>query len=213
VGLAEATDLTLLRRRKDALARRAGCGVPGIRSRLLALSFVQSAVVLANGENATRTIQGVSMPPCSYLVVVLPNVLTDVQKQDILGVLYDSSLATSEPAGSDVSGTVLHLADGTSWPVAFDFGSEITVALAYTITATPGASVADARARIGAAVQALLPLGLSETLTRLRLCALAYDTGIVQTATVTIDGVDADKVPNFDQRISTIAVTVNGVSV
>lgn len=209
VGTDEESDSDLLARRRLQLATRAGCGIPGIRSRLLALDFIQSVAMLANGEDEERVVQGVTMPPNSYLVVVLPTQLTTAQEEEVLSVLYDSVLATAEPAGTDVDGTVVA---GVSWPVAFDYGEELEIMISFTITTVVGAAEADARVALGAAVEALWPLGLATSLTQLQLLALAYDTGLVATATVLIQGVDADFEPQFWQRISDASVLVNGTA-
>ncbi len=211
VGTDEETDGELLKRRRLELAKRAGCGMPGIRSRLLELGFVQAVAVLANGDSEERELNGITMPGNSYLVVVLPTQLTEDQEKEVLAVLYDSVLSTSQPAGTDVDGTVVEFETGVSWPGAFDYGTDLEVTIAYTITTVTGASEADARAALGAAVAALWPLGLSEGITRLQLLGLADDTGLVQTATVTIQGVDADFTPAFVERIAGATVLVNGV--
>ena len=211
VGLDEETDAALLKRRRLALAERAGCGHPGIRSRLLGLDFVQAAAILSNGDSEEKELNGITMPGNSYLVVLLPTQLTEDQEKEVLSVLYDSVLSTSQPAGTDVEGTVVEFETGVSWPVAFDYGTDLEVTIAFTITTVTGASESDARAALKAKVAALWPLGLSEGITRLQLLGLADDTGIVQTASVLIQGVDADFVPAFTERIVGAVVTVNGV--
>lgn len=212
IGTDDETDGELLTRRKASVAARAGSGVAGVRNNVLALEFVQTALVLANGDSEARTKSGILLPGNSYLVVVMPTVLTVAQQQEILEVLYDSTLSTAQPVATAVSGEVLELNDGTSWPVAFDYGTELTVSLAFTTTLLTGADETEARTALAAACRALLPLTLGEELLQLQLCALASATGLIRTADVLIQGVDADFVPTAVQRISTFTITVNGVA-
>ena len=212
VGLDDETDGELLRRRKNALGARAGAGVIGVRSRLLQLSFVQDIAILANGDSEQKDIAGVTMPANSYLLVVLPSTLTTPQEKEVLDVLFDSVYGTAKAAGSDVDGEITLLTDGSSWPVAFNYGADLAVTLAFTITMRDGASETDARTALDDAVQNLLPMTLGEPLFQLELCQLAWETGLIATASVIIQGVDDDFQPAFDERIATFTVTVNGVT-
>ena len=213
IGIDEETDAALRGRMRQARASRGGCGVPGIRSRILGLEFIQSCVIIANPDNEQATINGILMEPNSYLVVVLPAQLTITQQQQVLGVLYDSVLGTSLSLGTAVSGDVVNLEDGTSWPVSFDYGSDITIPISLTITTQMGSSVNAARTAINTAIQALLPLQLGQGIRQLEICQLVEATGQVATLDdPIIDGVNADFEPLITERVTAIDVTVNGVA-
>lgn len=221
-GLDGDTDGSLRLRMRQAGNSRAGCGVPGIRSRIIDLAFVQACTIIANGDSEPKLVQGVQLPANSYLCVVMPTQLTTAQEQEILGVLYDSVLGTGRTVGTDVDGEVTNLADGTSWPVSFDYGEDLALTVSVTLTALPGAAVSEARKLLGIAINGdpgdetdagLFPFALGDPLRRLTIQKLAEDTGVVdEISDLRIEGVAADYDPTIKQRISSITVVVNGVA-
>lgn len=213
VGIDEESDAALRIRMRQGRAARAGCGVPGVRSRILQLDYVQACTIIANGDSESKTVQGVVLPANSFLCVVLPNQLTPTQEEGILGVLYDSVLGTGRSAGTDVTGLVTNLEDGSEWDVGFDYGDDLTVTLGFTITTRNGAAERDARIALRTELAKLLPRDLGEQLLQLELKNAAWDTGLIATCEVLIQGVDADFSPLITQRITAFTTTVNGVDI
>lgn len=223
IGVDEETDGALRIRMRQGRARNAGCGVPGVRSRILALvdssgaQFVQACLIVANGDSNPTAVNGIALDGNSYLVVVLPDPLTTEQQQLVLGVLYDSVVGTSKSMGTDVDGTVVNLASGIAWPVSFDYGSDITVTVALgAVVPKRGWSNADMRAAVGAEIQRLLPRPLGGPITLVEVCGAVRDSEAVATVDVSqilLNGVNADYEPILTERIVTLDVTVNGTAV
>lgn len=206
-GRAEETDPELRSRRRLEL-QRAGNSADALRGELSAFDFIIEAVVLDNPDNETKTISGKSMPPCSVLVVVTPSVLTTAQQQAVLDVIYRRTHPGVQKAGTGVTGTILE-SNGNQVPVSFDLGTDLTITLSYTVTLETGTALTDASAALDALVQATLPLKLGEDFTRLQACMLAGLVTGIRSATVLIDGVDADRVVLITERITAITVNVS----
>lgn len=223
VGLDEESDGALRIRMRTGGSASAGCGIPGIRSRIAALedsnatAFIQQCAIYANGDSQPRSFGGLTLEAHSYLVVVVPNQLTTEQQQLVLGVLYDSVVGTAKSVGTDVSGEVVNLVDGTSWPVSFDYYDGVTLSIALGgLTARSGLSAADARAAVGREILGLLPLALGEGVTLLDICGAVRDSGAATSITpsqILLNGVNDDYTPLPIELVESLTLTINGVVV
>lgn len=187
-GLDAETDAALRVRRAQSILRSAGIGLAAIRSKLLALSYVEGAAVLDNPDNEGKVIEGIAMPAHSVLAVVLPATLTSDQQAEILRVLYTSTAPGTRFAGTDVTGTVTG-ADGFEKDVSFDLGTEVPANIVVSYTMATGYSVADASAAHQRLVEDYeATLGLGDPLTQLAIAALAFGIPGVLGMTAEING-------------------------
>jgi uncharacterized phage protein gp47/JayE len=195
------TDDQLRVRRGQSIQLSAGVSIGSIRSKVLALEFVESASVIDNPDNNTRVVEGISLPGNSFLVIVSPNTLTTGQQQELLRLLYDNTPIGVRTAGTDVVGTVTG-ADGFEKEVSFDFAESLTANIVATLTMAVGYSAADAGPALQALVEAhIANLLIGEPLYRLQIYRLAGQVPGVVAIEVTINGLNEDLDPNALQQV------------
>jgi uncharacterized phage protein gp47/JayE len=195
------TDDQLRVRRAQSIQLSAGVSIGSIRSKVLALEFVESAAVIDNPDNNTRIVEGVSLPGNSFLVIVSPDTLTSEQQAELLRLLYDNTPIGVRTAGTDVVGTVTG-ADGFEKEVSFDYAEELTANIAATLTMAVGYSAADAGPALRSLVESYIAnLLIGEPLYRLQIYRLAGQVPGVVGIEVEINGVDADLDPNALQQV------------
>lgn len=195
------TDDQLRVRRGQSIQRSAGVSIGSIRSKVLALEFIESAAVIDNPDNGTRIVEGVSLPGNSFLVIVSPDTLTSDQQAELLRLLYDNTPIGVRTAGTDVVGTVTG-ADGFEKEVSFDYAEELTANIAVTFTMAVGYSAADAGPALQALVDAYIAnLLIGEPLYILQIYALAATVPGVVGVDVEINGLAADLDPNALQQV------------
>ncbi len=182
--------------------RGAGVSTLGMRARVAALSFIDDVVVFNNTDTATRVIQGVAMPPKSYLVVVQPTGLLPAQEEELLLTCYDSVLGVATPAGT-VQGTITAL-DGAQHLAGFSYASPLPAHIVAPLIAWPGYTQEALGDQLSAlVVEHLSTFGTGQTLTRLAICGLAATIeGLKELGTVTINGVEADLEPSMVQVVT-----------
>lgn len=195
------TDDQLRVRRAQSIQLSAGVSIGSIRSKLLALEFVESAAVIDNPDNGTRIVEGISLVGNSFLVIVSPDTLTSEQEAEILRLLYDNAPIGVRTAGTDVVGTVTG-ADGFEKEVSFDYAEELTANIVATLTMAVGYSAADAGPALKLLVeQHIANLLIGEPLYRLQIYRLAGQVPGVVGIDVLINGIDADMDPNALQQV------------
>jgi hypothetical protein len=187
------TDTQLRIRRQQSLQLGSGNSLAAIRSKLLALDFVEQAAVIDNPDGEDAVVEGVSLPAHSYLALVLPDTLTSDQQTEILRLLYDNTPVASRTAGTDVVGTVTGV-DGFAKSIGFNFATEIAANITGTLMMASGFSAADASASLRRLVEAYIgTLLIGDPLTELALDAFAFQVGGILAAEFLINGV-----PNLD---------------
>ena len=187
-GLATEDDADLRLRRATRLRSSAGRSLDAIRTALLDLDYVDSALVVDNPNETTETVAGLSLPGCSYLAVLYPAPATTERQQEVLARLYEYAPFGIEAAGTDVTGTVAG-GDGHPKAVGYDVASTVTVSVVFSLLLATGYGQADVAAALTAEVEAyLLSLRPGETLYSLPLLGLAADQPGVLSATVAIAG-------------------------
>jgi hypothetical protein len=98
------TDDQLRVRRAQSIQLSAGVSIGSIRSKVLALEYVESAAVIDNPDNHIAIVEGVSLPGNSFLVILSPDTLTTEQQAEVMRLLYDNTPIGVRTAGTDVVG-------------------------------------------------------------------------------------------------------------
>jgi len=182
------TDAALRLRRLTRLRSSAGRSLEAIRSALLDLDYLESVLVIDNTDETPKVVNGLTLPGCSYLVVLYPPPATDERKEEVLEILYRVPTFSIEPAGTDVTGTVAG-GDGVPKVVGYDEATEVEVDVAFTLTLATGSDLGTVGDALEAAVEAYVEtLRPGDVLYSLPLLGLADDQDGVLTATVTVDG-------------------------
>lgn len=201
-------DATYRARIATGTAVLGGGSTASLRAKLLALSYVQAAVVLANPTPATATVSGVSVPAFGVAVVLYPSTLTTAQKEAVASLIFDT-LAAGTPTTGAVSYTITDDGGG-SQVVQWAWASTTTVNVVATITAfDSGFVLADVSAAVEDAITAYfaaLVVGQAARLIDLYAALAAIDG--VAGATITLNGSSVDIVPNADRILLLGTVTV-----
>jgi uncharacterized phage protein gp47/JayE len=199
-GLDDETDDVLRVRRAESLQQGDGAGNGAIRTKLLRLSFIQSAAVIDNPDNEPAIVEGVGLPAVSVAAIVTPNPLTAEQKATLLRTLYDSVTGGTTTAGTE-SGTVIGL-DGVTKTVRFYYAASLVANIAVTLTMAAGYTVADASPTLQALVAAhISQLRIGEPLRLLAIYALAATVPGVVAIEVLINGLEEDLDPSALQQV------------
>jgi len=199
-GRAAETDTELRIRMAQSQQSGASAGIGSLRTRLLALEYVEACTVFDNPDAEQQTVEGVVMPARSYLVVIMPDTLTTAQEEEVLQLLYDSTPPSLVTAGTDVVGTVTG-ADGVEKDVSFDYGDDIEANIVVVLTMATGYTVADA----GPALQALVEeyeatLQIGDPLRQIDIASFARQVAGVNGCVALING-GANLYPDATDRI------------
>jgi uncharacterized phage protein gp47/JayE len=135
------TDAALRLRRQQAL-RVAGTGsAAAMRSGLIALDFIEAAIVVENTLDVAATVSGVTLEPRSVGVILWPSSLTTAQREAVAAVIYRRLPVGIETNGAQ-SATVTG-ADGRSKTVRWAYASTLTVNVAATLVLASGYAIGD----------------------------------------------------------------------
>ena len=195
------TDAELRVRRQQSIQLSAGLGIGAIRAKVLELEFIEAAAVIDNPDAETNVVEGVSLPACSFLVIVTPDTLTTDQQAEVARVIYDNTPVGVRATGTDVSTTVTG-ADGFEKTVKFDYATDVAANIAVQLTMASGYSVADAGPSLRALVEAYIgELLIGDALRQLEIYALAASVPGIVAVDLLINGVDADLDPTATERV------------
>lgn len=150
-GAARETDEELRARRQASLQIAGAGSISAIRANVLALEYVQAAVVVDNDRGTVETVQGIVMQPHSIAVIVHPDSLTDAQKEEVASVIYDRLAIGIYTVGSDVVATLIG-GDSGQKVIRYDFADEVSVDVDIAVTLAAGYDVADVEDDIDALV-------------------------------------------------------------
>ncbi|MFB6371636.1 MAG: baseplate J/gp47 family protein [Bradymonadaceae bacterium] len=169
-------------RETDAEARRrffqslqfTGNGAPkAVLAHLLALEFLDSAIVLENDERTTQTIEGVQLEGNSMLCIVYPTTLTQSQKQKVAETIWESKSIGTKTLGTDVVANI-EAEDGFDYhEVAFDFADQQDIDVRTTITLESGFSMTEVQGPVEAQIVAYFDkdIGVGDDVRRLPILA------------------------------------------
>lgn len=209
-GRARETDNELRSRRRTSIKNLGSRSLDALRADLVALSFIDSAVVLDNPTPLIALIQGIVMQPHSMQVVLFPITAVTEQLDDIAEIIYDHA-----PAGILVqqgpSPVVVNVtgADGFLKVVSWIWATTLTVDVAYTLTLEPGFSLTDVNTPLtDAVVKKFDELAVGESLDILDMLTIAGAINGIKGATVTLNAGAVDIEPFITQLIikGTIAI-------
>lgn len=148
------TDAALRLRRQQAL-RVAGTGsAAAMRSGLIALDYIEAAIVVENTLDTAATVSGVSLEPRSVAVILWPSSLTTAQQEAVAAVIYRRLPVGIETNGAQ-SATVTG-ADGRSKVVRWAYASGLTTNIVATLVLATGYAIGDVDDLVTAAVTAYL---------------------------------------------------------
>lgn len=198
-------------RARQRLAPLGRLSVGGIRLALLNVDGVQAAVVLENRTASDLTIGSKTLSPHSVLPVLLPAGLTTSQQQAVGRVLFDGTAGIKVGGASASDNEVTVEGDGFEpVTIGWDDAGTDSIPIVVTLALAGGFALGDVSDDVEAAVLGYVnALSVGETARLLAVqVAVAGVEGVVG-ATVTLDGVGADYVPDpFDVvRATTVTVT------
>lgn len=125
-----------------------------MRSGLIALDYIEAAIVVENTLDTAATVSGVSLEPRSVAVILWPSSLTTAQREAVAAVIYRRLPVGIETNGAQ-SATVTG-ADGRSKVVRWAYASGLTVNVVATLVLATGYAIGDVDDLVTAAVTAYL---------------------------------------------------------
>jgi len=177
-----------LRARRQASLQISGAGsIAAIRANLLALDFVQAAIVVDNDRGSIETVQGIVMQPHSVAVIVHPDSLSTEQKETVAELIYDRLAIGVYTNGTDVVATIIG-GDTGEKVVRYDFADEVSVDVDVVVVLETGFALLDVAPDINALVaDYFLALSVGGSVYDLGVACLAATVDGVLQATVTFD--------------------------
>lgn len=189
------TDAELRLRRQQSLQITGSAAVNAIRSAVLQVEGVAAAVVVDNVLKAPADVGGIVLPGSSLAVVVYPAALTEAQAGEVGRVIYERAPAGIETTGAEIVN--ITGADGYTKEVRFRYAVEIPVDVVVTVTGVSPASVED---EVESAVtDYFASRSVGEPVRILQILGLLADIDGVDSATVTLNGVASDIVPDLTE--------------
>ena len=191
-GVLRETDSQLRKKRRASLTLQGSSSTSSILANLLALDYVEEAVVLQNADNGTRTISGKSMNSNSVWVFLNPTTLTETQKDDVAALLHKKVPAATQMMNSGgATATVKQVTDigrSTSREISWDTGTDLPMFLEIVVVLTPGFVLADVTPGIEAAlVDYFATLTMGATLSEYAMIQAVVLQGIEGLDTITIE--------------------------
>lgn len=194
-------DGALRARRQRRLAAAGSTSTAAVLSAVLGVEGVTGATVLDNITGSTVTVDGITMDPYSFGIVVGPTDMgADVE--DLVAAAIFSKLG----GGTATSGTTVRTMtkrDGRSHPVRFYLAADAPVTIAWVLAMRPGYVAADVDTALASlSADYFLTLAPGSTVYPAPLIALAMTlTGIANVTSLLLDGgaspvaMDADEQP------------------
>lgn len=199
VGQDRESDSELRKRRQQSLASQGSGSQNALVGALLALDYVDAAVVIDNDTAQQRTIGGVQITPHSVAILVYPGTLTERQRAEVALTIYNhAGLFGTHTIGS-VRADIVDRAGGIK-TVRFAFASERMVVVGVSVTLANGYSLGD----VGGAVRDVVTdyfsaISVGDPVRRLALLALISTIPGVVGADVTLNGAPSDIVVELSE--------------
>jgi len=157
---------------------------------------VAAAIVLDNDRRTNQVIEGKTLPGAVVNAIVSPNTLTTAQQQAVMEKIYERTAGGARIYGTDVTGTVTDSA-GYAQVSAFDWATDLNVAVICTVTLEPGYILADVQAPLQQLViDYFTAINVGQTIYRLDIDALAAGVDGIANCTTTLNG-GATVTPNI----------------
>ena len=186
IGRPRETDSQYRVRLRQALSLGAASSLPGLRTALLALTWVQAVDVIR------------SSPGVVSVYVVPSPVGTDQRVQLAQAILTTLAGGLATAGGDSETVTVSGVTDTIYWSA----GTDLPVTVAITVTLASGVALANIAPTVADAVVALIAgLGRGEALRVLQVLAAVAPINGVLGASVLLDGGTADIVPTSTELI------------
>jgi uncharacterized phage protein gp47/JayE len=195
-------------RRAASLQTSNGPSIPALRSSLLALDYLDAAVVIDNDTDGVVVTSGVTLQAHSVAVIVHPAGLSGAQEIEIAETIY-LQLAT----GVWTNGTVTHVVtgtDGSTKTIRFDYAADVAVNVVIVLTMATGFSAAEAIAAVTTAVTDYFAgLAVGASARRLEIFGLVDTVPGVVAATLTLNGGGSDVTPTLAQKLTLGTLSVS----
>lgn len=192
VGQDRETDSELRRRRQQSLQTAGSGSHNALIGALLALEFVEAAVVLDNDTAAPATIGGVSLDPHSVAIIIHPSTLTDEQIARVALTIYGHGLFGTRTMGSDAVASIRDRAGGRK-VIRFDFATQQPVSVEVSLTLATGYALGDVEGAVSDQIRDYFAaLGVGDAVRRLALLALVSTVPGVVGAEITLNGAPSD---------------------
>jgi len=169
-GLLRESDSLLRRKRRASLTVRGSSSSSSVLANLLALDYVNEAVVIQNASNATAVVSGKTLDANAIWVFLNP-VLTAAQQDSVAALLHKKVAAGTQMmnsgGGTAVVKQVTDEGKSTSRQVSWDSGSAQGMYLTVSVDLAPGYVAADVEPGIQEALLEFFTssLGMGSTLT------------------------------------------------
>lgn len=191
VGSALESDAAARQRRAASLQGAGSRTIGAMRAAIMGVDGVESCVIVENTSTEEAVIDGITMPGCSVCAVIYPDTLTTAQQEAVAAVIYDSLAAGVRSAG-DESATVTG-SDGEAKTIRWQYPTEVTANIVYTIRLRPGYEEADVEGPIETDTTTTIgALGAGESAELQALWAILFNTEGVVGQSITINGVAAN---------------------
>lgn len=207
-GTDRETDTSLRARRAESLSLAGRGSLAALRSDLLALDYVQAAVVLENATDADVTTSGVAIDAYGVAVILYPSTLTTAQKTEVAGILFDQIPAGTPQMGA-VTATVTK-ADGATHTMRWAWATTTAVTCEVQVTAfDSGYVLADVQDAIDEAVTAYFAgLSVGQAARRLDLFVAIGQIPGVAACALTLNSSATDVTPNLSVLLIAGTITV-----
>lgn len=208
VGQARESDAVLRVRRASTLAAAGNRTLAALRADLLALDYLDGAVVLDNDSDAAATVEGVALAAHSIAVVVYPSGLTLAQVEEVAGVIYEHTAAGVYVNGSDEVVDVVG-DDGSAKTVRFDYAASVGVTVGIGCTLATGYTLAEVAADVEAAVTAYFDaLAVGQAARRLELFGVLSAVDGLVACTLDMNTFSTDITAQATERLTLAAISV-----
>jgi len=188
-GREEETNAAFKLRRQESLQIGGGGSTASIQANLLAIDGVLGAKVVENPNPDPETIEGITVNGNSIAAILYPSTMTDEIKQQVAETIY-LLVYNTNTTGTDVVATVTG-ADDQEKTISFDFATEVTVDVAFSLTMASGYDSTDVEDEIQDAVDTYFDgLNLGDDVRILKLYAAIGEIEGIEDATITIEGVE-----------------------
>ncbi|MEL6348951.1 MAG: baseplate J/gp47 family protein [Myxococcota bacterium] len=201
-------DAAYLLRRVQSLQIRGAGALKAIRAALLDLDYLEAAIVIDNDRDTPQTVGGKLLPAHSIGVVVYPDPATDARRDEIAKTIFSKLAGPAYVSGSDVVRVVTDSA-GHQKIIRFDVATDLSVAVAVTVTLELGFTLPEIQVAITAAVTAYFAaLAVGSPIYDLDILALCAAVEGVARAGVTLNGANA-VVPTITEKAILGSVVVS----
>jgi uncharacterized phage protein gp47/JayE len=208
-GRPRETDGELRKRRLLSLQRGTQATVAGIRAAVFDLDWTTATTVVDNPSMSSAVVEGLTLPPKSFAVVVYPDTPTADQIDELVETLAGVVPAGIEQYGDESDEYTYD--DGHTATFTWSYADQTAVDVTVTAAALSDYSTAEVEAGIEAIIEDyFLSLGVGDDVTAIAISALVATVEGLDSADVTV-GAGAQKVTLTAVEIAisgTVSVTV-----